>query len=89
MTTYPGSFGEMRCKITIFFCCGKIFCVILWSTMKLINKIKNSGPIIVVVGVVLLCVAYATGLTRHNWVMVLSLAIEAVGCVLCYRAMKG
>lgn len=57
--------------------------------MKLINKIKNFGPILVVVGVLVLCVTYATGLTRHNWVMVLALAIEAVGCVLCYRAMKG
>lgn len=57
--------------------------------MKLTDKIKNSGALLVALGVVLLVVAYATGLTRHNWIMVLALAIEAVGCVLCYREMKG
>lgn len=56
--------------------------------MKLTVKIKNSGALLVALGVVLLAVAYATGLTRHNWIMVLALAIEAVGCVLCYREMK-
>ncbi len=57
--------------------------------MKLTKKIKNSGALLVAMGVLVLCVAYATGLTRHNWIMVLALAIEATGCVMCYREMKG
>lgn len=56
--------------------------------MKLTNKIKNSGSLLVLTGVLILCIAYATGLTSHNWIMVLALIIESLGCILCYSAMK-